>query len=145
MASARAALDHSDNNPSGWGQGTEGYALRVVSRLGIAAVRENIAFAVRAVDHEDPRYFHSPSGGVWKRAGYAVKRTFVARSEHGGTIPAYAMLVSSFATPFIAEAWRPEPVRAGRELRTGAVTIGIDAGGNICREFWPDIRKRLSR
>jgi len=143
LISARAAIDHSDNDPSGWGQGAEGYAVRVASRLGVAAVRENIAFGIRAFDHEDPRYVRSPSAGVWSRARYAVSRTFVARNEQGGAMPAYSVLASSFATPFVAEAWRPEPVRGGRVLRSGAMGIGIEAAANVGREFWPDIRRRI--
>jgi hypothetical protein len=143
LIGARAAIDHSDNDPSRWGQGTEGYAVRVASRLGVAAVRQNFAFAVRALDHEDPRYFRSPAAGFWKRAGYAVSRTFVTRSTEGGTMPAYSVLAAGFATPFIAGTWRPEPIRGGREIRTGAIGIGMEAAGNIGREFWPDIRKKV--
>jgi len=143
LIGARAAIDHSDNNPSNWGQGAGGYAARAASHLGTAAVRENAAFAIRAFDHEDPRYFRSPSGGLWKRAGYAISRTFVARNATGGTMPAYSVLAASFATPFIAQTWRPEPFRAGKDLRSGATGIGIEAAGNIFREFWPDLRKKV--
>jgi len=143
LSGVRGAIDHSDNNPSGWGQGAEGYAARVASHLGNSAVRENVAFAIRAFDHEDPRYFRSPPAGVWKRAGYAISRTFVVRNATGGTMPAYSVLAASFATPFIAQTWRPEPIRGGRELRSGATGIGIEAAGNIWREFWPDLRKKV--
>jgi hypothetical protein len=145
VVGARTAIDHSRSQPSSWGGGTGGYAKRVASRLGRIAVREDIAFAVRALDHEDPRYFHSPEAGGWKRARYAVGRTFVVRNDHGGNMPAYSLLLADFATPFITQMWRPEPVDAGRDLRAGAIGIGFAAAGNLSREFWPDIRKKLHR
>lgn len=143
LIAGRAAIDHSRNDPSGWGEGPDGYALRVASRLGRVAVRQNLAFAVRALDHEDPRYFRSRETGIWRRSRYAVGRTFVVRNERGGTMPAYSLLLGDFATPFIAQVWRPQPVNAGREFRGGAIGIGIDAISNVGREFWPDIRKKL--
>jgi hypothetical protein len=145
VVAARTAFDHSRSRPSSWGGGTEGYAMRAASRLGRVAVRQELAFAVRALDHEDPRYFPSPQSGGWRRVRYAIGRTFVVRNERGGTMPAYSLLVADFATPFIAQTWRPEPIDAGRELRAGAVGIGFAAAGNIGREFWPDIRKKLHR
>jgi hypothetical protein len=145
VVAARTAFDHSRSQPSIWGGGSEGYATRAASRLGRVAVRQEIAFAVRALDHEDPRYFRSPRSGGWTRVRYAVGHTFVVRNERGGTMPAYSLLLADFATPFIAQTWRPEPINAGREFRGGAVGIGFAAAGNLGREFWPDIRKRLPR
>lgn len=145
VISMGAAIDHSGNRPSEWGQGSQGYAERVGSRLGRAAVRENMAFAIRALDREDPRYFRSTSAGVWKRARYAASRTFVAKSESGGTMPAYSTLTADFATPFIVRTWQPGPIRMEREFRGGAVGLGVAAAGNIGQEFWPDIRKKLHR
>lgn len=145
LVAADAALDHSANNPSAWGQGSEGYAVRVASHLGHEVVRENIAFAVRAFDHEDPRYVRSSEAGLRKRVGHAAGHAFLARNERGGTMPAYSLFVAGFATPFIAQTWRPEPINAGRELRSGSMAIGLAATGNMYEEFWPDIRKKLHR
>jgi hypothetical protein len=142
---AGAGLDHMHNDPSRWGHGFGGYADRLGSQAGMVVVRENLAFGVRALDHEDPRYVRSGQSGVLKRARYAMGQTFVARNAHGDTMPAYSIVASGFATPFVADAWRPEPVNAGRELRSGAMTIGMKAANNLFLEFWPDIRKKLRR
>ncbi len=122
---AGAALDHSRNNPSRWGQGAQGLAERAGSRFARSAARQSLAFGIRALDHEDPRHFHSHSKGAWRRARYAASRTFVARSTSGGDMPAYSTLVTSFATPFIVQTWRPEPISAGRELRSGGIGLGF--------------------
>jgi hypothetical protein len=142
---AHAAIDHSRDDPAGWGQGSTGYTTRVANYLARAAVRENMAFAIRELDREDPRYVRSASAGVWKRTRYAISRTLVARNDRGGSMPAYSTLVSNFATPFIAQTWRPEPVSAGHELRSGGLGLGLIAAGNIGQEFWPDLRGKLHR
>jgi hypothetical protein len=145
FVAAHAAIDHSRDDPAGWGQGSAGYSTRVANYLARAAVRENMAFAIRALDREDPRYFRSTSTGIWKRTRYAVSRTFIAENDRGGLMPAYSVLVSNFATPFIAQTWRPEPLSASHELRSGAFGLGIKAASNIGQEFWPDVRKKLRR
>ncbi len=137
LIAARAGIDHEGDDPAGWGQGSEGYAVRVASRVGALVMRENLAFAVRAFDQENPRYFHSQERTAWKRTGYALSRTFVARNAAGGS------LLADVATPFIAQTWRPEAVTGGRALRSAGMSLGFDAVRNVGSEFWPDIRKKL--
>ncbi len=141
----RAAIDHAGDDPNKWGQGAEGYAVRVASRLGRVAVRENLAFGIRRLDHEDPRYVRADSRGVLNRTRHAVTQTFIARNREGGIMPAYSSLAADFATPFIAQTWHPGTIRGARELQSGGMAIGVTAFSNICSEFWPDIRKRLRR
>jgi hypothetical protein len=139
----RAAVDQANNNPGPWGGGSGSYGLRVASHLGSDLVNESIAFGVSAVDHEERRYFRlGESSSTWTRTRHAVRRAFIARSEHGGEMPAYSNFVSSFSTPFVAQAWRPGGVRGSRELRSGSISMGMDAAANLWREFIPDFTKR---
>jgi hypothetical protein len=142
-ASVHAAIDQADNRPNQWGGGFESYADRLASHFGRSFLRQNIAFGVGALDHEDPRYFRSSKGGVWKRTGYAVAHTFVARNDDGSPMPAYSRFVADYSMPFLAQLWRPEAFRTGRALGIGSALIGGDAAYNIWQEFWPDIRKKL--
>jgi hypothetical protein len=145
LIAAKASFDHASDDPSKWGEGMGGYATRVSSRLGYVAVRENVAFGLRALDHEDPRYVRMGSGGGWERARHAVVRSVLARNEKGNTMPAYSELVADFGTPFIAQTWHPGVIRGGREFTSGGMALGVNAFTNLCSEFWPDIRKKLAR
>ena len=60
-------------------------------------------------------------------------------------MPAYSQFVAGFTTPYVAQTWRPGPIRAGRELRTGSLTVSLAAAENMYQEFWPDIKKKLRR
>src|ERR1700677_2089626 len=123
----RAAIDHLDNDPKGWGSAPTAYAVRFASHLGVTVVRENIAFGIRALDGEDPRYERSGKGGLWKRTAYATGHTFAVRSAKGALMPAWSMLVAEYSTPFIAQQWRPNGTMGGRELRTGSVGVGLSS------------------
>jgi hypothetical protein len=142
---ARTSIDQASGTPGGWGGGTEGYALRLASHFGRAFVHENIAFAVRALDHEDPRYFVSGHGSTWTRIKYATKATFVVRNDNNKMMPAYSRFVADFTMPFISQAWHPEPIRVGRELGSGSMGLGMGVANNVFLEFWPDLKRKLHR
>ena len=143
-ATLHATLDQADTRPHDWGLGSDAFGVRLASRFGRSLVRQSAAFGIRALDHEDPRYFVSGHGSHWKRTRYAIGRTFAVRKDDGSLMPAYSRLVADYGMPFIAEQWQPGRFRNFPEgLRAGSIALGIGAGMNIGREFWPDIRKRL--
>ena len=142
---ARTSVDQATDTPASWGGGTGGYAERLASHFGRAFVHENVAFAVRAIDHEDPRYFVLGKGTKWTRVKYATKATFLVRRDDGKMIPAYSRFVADYSMPFISQAWRPEGVKGGRELRGGSIALGSGVANNIFLEFWPDLKKKLHR
>jgi hypothetical protein len=139
---ARAALDESRHSPHAWGQGADSFGVRMADKFGRSFVRENIAASIRALDHEDPRYFPLGAGTKWERVKYALTRTVVTRRDDGGWGPAFGRIAADYATPFIAQTWRPEKFSVSRGLRGGSIAIGMDFGSNLWKEFWPDLRKR---
>jgi hypothetical protein len=139
----RSSFDQGMNTPSGWGTGPGGFGERVASHFGRAFVHENVAFAIRAIDKEDPRYFVLGRGTAWTRVKYAAKATFVVRRDNGDMIPAYSRFISDYSMPFIAQTWRPEGVHSGREFRSGTISLGTGVVNNVFREFWPDLKRKL--
>lgn len=140
-----AAMDQEREAPGHWGQGMQWYGARYADRFGRALLRENMAFGVRELTGEDPRYEFCSEPGIWTRSKHAIARTFVVRGRDGHLMPAYSRFVSDYATPFIAQQWRQEPFSAGLALRTGTSGIGIAVASNLATEFWPDIRRRFLR
>jgi hypothetical protein len=139
----RTSIDQGTDTPSGWGGGVDGYAVRLASHFGRAFVYENVAFGVRAIDHEDPRYFVLGHGTAWTRVKYATKATFVVRRDNGDMIPAYSRFVADYSMPFISQTWHPDGIQAGREFRSGTVSLGLGVANNVFREFWPDLKHKL--
>lgn len=143
QVAAHAAIDaarHSD----GWGSGAGAFEMRSASSFGRAFVKENLAFGVRAVDGEDPRYTRLGQGTVWVRIRYAVGHTFMVRGRTGDYMPAYS-LAANYAMPFVAQEWHPGAIHGGRELRAGTIGVASAVSTNLGREFWPDLKKKLHR
>ena len=140
-----ALIDDAMNRPRQWGTDEGSIALRTASAFGRSFLRQNIAFGVRALDHEDPRYFRSGRGRVLSRVRYAAVHTLTARNDNGSTMPAYSLFVSAATMPFIAQSWRPEPFGVGRGFRGAGIGIGVAIGADLWNEFWPDFRARLPR
>src|SRR5580658_2591223 len=86
-----AILDQLGVRPVQWGKRPSSLAVRFASHFGDSLLKHNIEFAVRALDHEDPRYFRSGHGRPWTRVGHAVVHTFVVHNDRGGWMPAYSL------------------------------------------------------
>ena len=142
---ASAGIDQLWKKPGSWGDNSGSFGERMASQIGMRLVHENIAFSVRALDHEDPRYFRRGHGNVLNRVKYAAVHTFAVHNDNGSLMPAYSLFVSSYATPAIARSWRPEPLTLGHEARGGSIGLGVGVVQNLWREFWPDLRQMLPK
>jgi hypothetical protein len=138
-------LDYSLNKPHQWGTEGSSIGLRAASTFGRSFLRENIAFGIRALDHEDPRYFRSGHGTLFSRTRYAAIHTFVVRNDNGSPMPAYSLFVAGSTMPFIAQSWRPERFSVARGLGGSGTILGLAVVANVWNEFWPDIRAKLPR
>jgi hypothetical protein len=140
----RAGFDSTGKSSDGWGTGADAYGIRLASRFGRSLLRQNIAFGIRALDHEDPRYFPSQSHNAWKRTKDAMAQTFVCHNDNGNLMPAYSRFIADFGMPFVAQQWRPESTRTVAEgFRSGGISLGMGVGINVATEFWPDFKKEL--
>src|SRR5579871_5779101 len=133
----KSTFDQLRDEPHQWGYGTDAFAIRTASRFGRSFLRQNIAFGMRALDGEDPRYFVSGHGSKWTRTKYAIGHSFAVRNNRGDLMPAYSLLVSSYATPFLADEWRPDHHGVPRLLGSGTAATGMAVGSSIFQEFWP--------
>ena len=138
-------IDYGLNKPHQWGREGESIGLRAASTFGRSFLRENIAFGVRALDHEDPRYFRSGHGNLFSRTRYAAIHTFLVRNDNGSTMPAYSLFVAGSTMPFIAQSWRPEQFSLARGFGGGGTILGLAVVANVWNEFWPDIRATLPK
>ncbi|HLX45102.1 MAG TPA: hypothetical protein VKR43_16765, partial [Bryobacteraceae bacterium] len=140
---AHSGLDQVWKKPEQWGSQPESFGYRVASRFGDALLKETIRFGISAADGEDPRYFRSGHGTVWKRTGYALGHTFWVHKDDGSMMPAYSLFLADFVTPAVTQQWRPGPFTGLREIRSGTLGMGANALTNVWQEFWPDLRKKL--
>ena len=141
-----AGISQAENSERQFGQGFAGYGKRYATTFGDGAI-ENfmVAAALPSLLKEDPRYFRSGSGSFVHRAGYAVSRIFLTRTDSGGTQFNFSEIVGSAAAAGIS-AYTYHP-RADRNLPNAAsvwgTQIGLDTFTLVVKEFWPDIHRKF--
>lgn len=142
---ANAVYDQIYDVPKQWGRNGDSLAVRLASHFGDSFIRYNVQFALQSLDHEDPRYFRSHLQGAWHRTSYAVVHTLVVRKDDQSWMPAYSLLVTDYGMPYVIRQWRPERFQTMNELGAGTMGLGIRIGSNVFAEFWPDLKKKLTR
>ena len=95
--------------------------------------------------HQDPRYFRRGTGRGWSRLGYAVGQIFWTHTDSGGTQFNYSEIVGNATAVAISQAYYPDSRDASSAVSKLGSQIGVDMASNILKEFWPDLRRKLSR
>jgi hypothetical protein len=136
-----------DQNPS-FGQGLKGYGHRFITAYGDQVIGNFMIEGVLPIlFHEDPRYFaRGPGHGSAKsRLWYAATRIFVNRTDRGTNSVNLSELAGNVFMAGIANAYYPDSRRLDDNVRRFYVALGTDALGMVAKEFWPDIKRHLSR
>ena len=133
------------DHPEEWPQGVDGFGQRFASRFGRLAVRNAIQLSVDVAMKTDPRYNRCDCDGFLPRAGHALKRVLVARTDYGGQTINASRLAGAYVTPMITDQWYPGRLNTwSHKLESGTWNLGWRGATNILREFWPEIRRTLS-
>jgi hypothetical protein len=96
---------------------------------------------------QDPRYFPSGKGSFLHRTGYSVSRIFVTRGDNGRQQFNYSEIVGSALSAGISTySYHPQGDRnLPNALSVWATQMGYDTITLAVKEFWPDIRRKISK
>jgi len=101
---------------------------------------------VPAVTHEDPRYYTLGHGGFFRRAGYALSRVVVTKTDSGGKTFNFSEIVGNGMEAGLANFYYPPEERGLRNTAVNwASQLEAASLNNLFREFWPDIRRKILR
>lgn len=144
-----AAFDAGWSQISGdtYGPGMEGVAKRYGANLADTESRTFFqTFLFSSMFGQDPRYHRLGNGGLLYRATYAASRVAVGRSDSGHPAWNVPEFLGVAATEALANAYYPDrDCGFGRTMSRIVGSFASDAGTNVLREFWPDIRARLRK
>jgi hypothetical protein len=128
-----------------FGQGAKGYGRYYWHAMTDQAVGNYLTEAiVPVVTHEDPRYYTLGRGGFFKRAGYAVSRLLITRTDAGGRTLNLAEIVGNGAGAGISNTYYPARERTWTKTGQKWLTqVALDGAFNILKEFWPDINQAV--
>src|SRR5260370_34508143 len=136
-------LQGSDNNV--FGQGAKGFAHRYGINYADQLIGNYFPEAfVPTLFHKDPRYFRKGEGSKKGRLGYAISRIVVARNDNGVTTFNSSEIVGNALASLAVMTYHPHErnLKAGL-YQWGVTYIGSDMVGQILKEFWPDIKRKL--
>ena len=142
---AAAGISQARDTYPGYGQGAEGYFKRWGAAMAFSASTNMIGtFAIASMLHEDPRYFVQGSGKFGQSVKYAVSRIFVCRMDDGSTGTNWAGILGPLGAAGLQNTYLPDADRTvGTTFENYAISLGVTAGTNALREYWPVIAKRL--
>jgi hypothetical protein len=159
-----SAIGQAENSEPGYGQGWEAYGKRFGTYAADGTIENFFVGAIiPSILHQDPRFFPKPEGSFFSRAGYAVSRIVITRSDSGkrefnfsevfGSAMASAISTYSYHPRRTFKGLNsmgvPEYYESDRTLsNTASVWVsqmGYDAITIALKEFWPDIRRKMKK
>src|SRR5579884_55820 len=146
-AAAVTAEQEVRNSPDEWGRGMPGVGKRFASVFGKHLVKSGVQIGMAGLLHEDLRYCRSPKSGFRSRLKHALVSTVAGRSaKTGEATPAVGRFSGAIASGLVSRAWQPVRLRTvSSGIASAGVSLGADAGANVVREFWPEIRRLFGR
>jgi hypothetical protein len=133
-----AGVQQAQNNFSGYGQGTQGYAKRYGASFGDSVSETFIGGAILpSLLKQDPRYFYKGTGTKKSRVLYALANAVICKGDNGRWQPNYSSILGNMAAGGISNLYYPAADRNGFGLtvETALIGIGATAATNVLEEF----------
>jgi hypothetical protein len=143
-----SGISQAENSEPGYGQGAAGYGKRYGAAFADGAIENFWTSAIfPSVLHQDPRFFQLGKGGFWHRTAYAMSRIFITRSDSGNSqFNASEIFGSAIAAGISTYAYHPHADKTlANTASVWGTQVGYDTITIVVKEFWPDIRRKLSR
>jgi len=143
-AFASAIYQARDSFP-GYGQGWDGYAKRYGASLATnASYKAFGTFLLPSMLHQDPRYFVKLQGRPRTRIFYALSRVIITPTDSGRQTINISGLLGGIMAEGLANSYLPDEERtSGKTFKRFGVRVGWSALGNVVKEYWPNISRRL--
>ena len=141
-----AGISQAQNASPTDGRGFSGFAKRFGTAFADGSIDNFMVGAIfPSLLKEDPRYFQLGEGSAWHRVEYSVSRLIVTRSDRGRQKLNVSELLGTAATAGLATAYRPGTDRTMRTVASvWATQLAYDGLALTLKEFWPDIRRKVS-
>jgi len=142
-----AGISQAENSEPGYGQGAAGYGKRFGAAFADGTIENYWTSAILpSVFHQDPRFYQLGKGGFWHRTGYAMSRIVVTRSDSGTSqFNVSEVFGSAIAAGISTYSYHPHADKTlSNTASVWASQIGYDTVTIVLKEFWPDIRRKLT-
>lgn len=142
-----AGLSQAENSEPGYGQGAEGYAKRYGAAFADGTIENFMTGAILpSLLHQDPRYFQLGHGSFTHRVIYAASRNLITRGDDKHREFNYSEVVGGAISAFVSTySYHPAADQTvSNTMKVWGTQYGYDTITLVVKEFWPDIRRKLS-
>jgi len=129
-----------------FGQGATGFGRYFGTAYGDLFIGNYMTEAVYpSLLHQDPLYFRRGAGSGRSRFAYAISQVFWTHRDSGGTQFNYSEWLGNASAVAISNVYCRDQWSAGNSISKLTTQVGIDAVGNVLKEFWPDLLHKFSK
>jgi hypothetical protein len=142
-----AGLSQAQDSEPGYGQGAAGYGKRYGAAFADGTIENFWTSAILpSALHQDPRFYQLGKGGFWHRTAYAVSRIIVTRSDSGHSqFNGSEIIGSAIGAGISTYSYHPHADKTlSNTASVWGTQIGYDTITIVVKEFWPDIRRKIS-
>jgi hypothetical protein len=133
-----AGIEQWQGDFEGYGQGFSGYAQRYAATYGDRLSSTFLGAALLpSLLHQDPRYFYKGTGGVVRRALYAISTTVICKGDNGHWQPNYSNVFGNLGAAGISTLYYPASDRHSVQVTVDNTLLGVATGafGTLFQEF----------
>jgi len=123
-----------------------GYAKRYGTSYGDAIIGTFMTTSIfPSLLHQDPRYYQLGEGRITHRTYYAVSRIFVTRTDSQHEQFNFSEIGGNAAAAGLSNIYHPAEDRSfANTMSVWGTDIMWDTVANVAKEFWPDIRRKIT-
>ncbi len=133
---ATAGLTTWRNTPKEWGDKWEGFGRRFASNLGKSAIANTAIYGLDEALKVDSNFYRSRNRSVSARLRNAMFSTFTARKPNGKRTIGIPRITGAVVSNVIASStWYPDRYDYVHGLKGSAISLGVNVGFNLVREF----------
>jgi hypothetical protein len=123
------------NSPEEWGDHWEGFGRRLASGFGKNVIKQTSIYGLDSGLKVDSHYYRSKKG-VGAKVANALISPVTARNREGKRVVGVPRLVGTYGSSIVAyETWYPQRYNWKDGVRSGTISLGINAAFNLFKEF----------
>lgn len=124
------------NSPEEWGPTWEGFGKRFASSTGKSIIKNTTQYGLEEAFKLDSKFYRSKKKDVGSRIGNALISPMTAKDKNGKLVFGFPRVVGTYTSSIVAaETWYPDRYSWKNGLRSGTISLGMNAAFNLVKEF----------
>jgi hypothetical protein len=133
---ASAGISTWRNSPEEWEPTWKGFGKRVASSTGKSVIKNSVQFGLDEALKLDSHFYRSSNKSVGARLRNALISPVTARNKDGRRVFGFPRVIGTYSAGVVAaETWYPDRYSWKNGVRSGTISLGMNAAFNLVKEF----------